>query len=239
MNKLNILIASVYFGEIQQAWPMFAESIKNLDPVPKKTVVFDLVEQRELDQPLVEGLIEIRHATREKDLMAQVTSFRNQILLEAKNENFDAVFFIQPNIFAPPDVLQRLFDSGKECIAPAFYSNYSGVIHSNAMKKTRQGLNEKANLDMVLFDELLPSGIKEVFGVSLETVFLRKPVFGKIEFPQTETALSEMIAFHEQIKKLGKKIFIDSGTVCSKLGPTQLMSYYYFKAQNAAEKPPE
>ncbi len=236
MSKMNVLAASIYFSEIQQAWPMFAESINCMSPSPKKTVVFDLFEQRKLDQSLVEGLIEIRHILREKNLMAQVTGFRNQTLLEAKKESFDAVFFIQPNIFAPPDVLQRLFDSGKDAIAPAFYSNYNGVIHSNAMKKTRQGLNEKANLDMVLFGELLPSGIKEVFGVSLETVFLRKPVFEKIKFLETETALLEMIAFHEQLQKLGKGIFIDSGTVCSKLGPTQLMSYYYFKAQNAVEK---
>ncbi len=238
-QKENIIVASIYFEEVQQAYPIFVEHLKNLSPAPKKIVLFDLFEQRKLDQSLVEGLIEIRAEPREKNLMAQVTKIRNEILKEAEKENFDAILFLQPNIFPPADTLQRLNESGKDAIAPAFFSNHNMVVFSNALKKVREGKNEKSNLDMLLFDELVPSGVREVFGVSLEAIFLKKSAFESLEFKSTETALEEMLAFREQLQNAGKKIFIDSSTVCSKLNPMQLMSYYYFKAQKLAEKSPE
>jgi len=65
---------------------------------------------------------------------------------------------------------------------------------------------------------------------------LRKSVFDSLKFEPVKTPLEEMTLFAEQIKKQKKEIFIDSSTVCSKLSPTQLVSYYYFKAQKLVEK---
>lgn len=232
---MNILIASIYFEEVQQAYPIFVDHIKKLNPAPKKIVLFDLFDQRKLDQSLVQGLIEIRAQQREKNLMQQVTKIRNQTISEAKEKNFEAVLFLQPNIFPPTDILQRLYESNHDVIAPAFFSNHNGVIFSNALKKARQGKDLKSSLDMMAFNDLIPSGIKEVFGVSLEAIFLNKSVFGSVEFSDINTALEEMISFKEQLEKAGKKIYLDSATVCAKLSPLQLMSYYYFKAQKVQQ----
>lgn len=233
---MNVLLASVYYGEIQQSYPIFVEHIRELDPKPKKTILYDLLEQRKLDQKPVEGIIEIRAVEREKNLMTQISVIRNEVLKEAKSGSFEAVLFVQPSIFIPKDIIKRLFDSEKEVIAPGIFTFSRAGVVSNAIKKN--GLNNDGSdkLELVLFNDLLPSGVKPVYGASLECIFLKKSVFDSLEFKQVNTALEEMIAFKEQTEKQGKQIFLDSSTVCSKLGPMQLMSYYYFKAQKLAEK---
>ena len=228
---MKVLIASVYFAEIQQCLPIFVESINALNPKPEKTVLFDLFGELWSEaMPLLKGL-EVRRIGKKENLLQQFSEIRNSVLKEAEKENYDAVLFLQPNIFPPTDILSRLSNSGKEVIAPAFFKSLGGIPYSNALKNVGKSKPER-----VPFEELLPSGIKKAEAASLEAIFLRKGAFNKIEFKSPESPLQEMIGFAQQVKNLNEEIFVDSSTVCSKLSPMQLMSHYYFKAQDNAEK---
>jgi len=108
---MNALVVGIFYPQIQQSFSMFVESMKNLDPAPKKIILYDLFEQRKLDSKPVESLIEVRSIKKEDKFLEQISNIRNKSIDEAKKGDYDALFFTLANIFPPVDVLQRFFDS--------------------------------------------------------------------------------------------------------------------------------
>ncbi|GEM_PF-2957281 len=228
---MKTLLASALFGQIEQAFPFFLEYIEALKPSPDKIVLLDLALEQKLKKHLVDKKIEIRREKLETDFSLQLSGFRNSIIATAKKENFDAVIFLQPNIFPPSDLLSRLFASKKEIIAPAFFIPQNNGVFSNAVKIIEK--EDEKEMNPFRFEELLPGGIKKAGSVMLSAVFFSKNAFEKLVFEPAKDSIEELLFLADWAQKEGLEIFIDSSTVCSVLSQKQLFAAYYSKAQKA------
>lgn len=227
--KMKILMASMLFQQIEQALPFFLEYLQKINPLPAKIILLDFrLEQKFMPQKPPK-LFVVEKKTIEKDFGSQLALLRNNAFEMAKTEGFDAVLFLQPNLFPPQDLIERLAQSGKEIIAPAFFTTEQNVVFSNAVK-----IENENNLPKVtpwLFGELLPSGLKKVDSVSLQAIFFKKNAFNVLSFGQPPDGVQEMVFLQKKAKELGFEIFLDSSIVCAKLSQQMLFSHHYFAAQ--------
>lgn len=227
--KMRVLLVSMFFQKFEQALPFFFEHIEVMNHRPEKMIFFDFLPEQKFSIQTLGKNVFVEKKVFEQDFAKQLSGLRNSALETARKEQFDAVLFLQPNIFPPPDLIEALEKTGKHIIAPAFFTSEQGTVFSNAVKITGQGIQH------VLFNGLLPSGVKKVDSVSLQVLFLSGRALEKISFDPVQDSVSEMLSLARKAQELGMEIFLDSSTVCGKLSQLQLVSHYYFKAQNALE----
>lgn len=225
---MKTLIVSFLFQNNEQGLPFFLESIKKMEPCPSKILVFDFTADKKFFELKLDLPIQVEKKTIDKDFSSQLAGLRNQALALSKKQDFGAVFFVQPNIFPPSDVLARLEYSNKDIIAPVFFIEQKQIVFSNAIKIIDEN---KKKFEPLLFSDFLPSGEKKVDSVSLQAVFLKKSFFEKVEFLAFNDAVDEMFFLAKKARDQNKEIFVDSSIVCAKLSQTQLFSNYYFSVQ--------
>lgn len=226
---MKVLLASMLFQQIEQALPFFFQYVEEMNPKPDKAILFNFAPEQKFDAEKIKHIFHVEKKQIEKDFAKQLCETRNNVLQLALKEGFDAVIFLQPNIFPPPDLISRLAQAKKEIIAPAFFFTHDNMVFSNTVTIYAEKDNHK--ITPLLFYDLLPSGVKKVDSVSMQAVFLAKSFFEKLEFAPSKDQVEEMLFLAEKAKECGKEIFVDSSTVCARLSQTQLFSHYYFKAQ--------
>lgn len=223
---MKTLLASFLFQQHEQAMPFFTDYINAMSPKPERLLLFDFTKDKKFSKGAFEIPCEHEKLEVEKDFTTQLCRLRNSVFARAKNEGFDAVLFLSPNIFPPSDLLARLQAHRKEIIAPAFFTEANGAVFSNALKLPVQG-----EPTPFLFEEFLPSSVKKVDSVLFSAVLFSKKFFEQASFEPAQDALKEAVILAAQAKQLGLEIFIDSTTVCARLSQKQLFSHHYFAAQ--------
>lgn len=229
---MRVLLVSMFFRPLEQALPFFFEHLEALNPQPEKTVFFDFLPEQKFSLQALGKNVFVEKKVFEKDFPKQLSELRNFALETARKEKFDAVLFLQPNLFPPQDLIEALEKTRKEIIAPAFFTPEQSLVFSNAVKINGQGI------EPILFNGLLPSGVKKVDSVSLQALFVTGPALEKISFEPVEDSVSEMLLLARKAQGLGTGIFLDSSTVCGRLSQLQLFSHYYFKAQDSLQPSP-
>ncbi len=227
---MKVLLSTMFFQELEQAIPFFLQSLEELNPSFDKAIIFDF----RLDQKLIEKNlpknIAMQKVSLEKDFPKQLASLRNNVILQAKKEGFDAVLFLSSHIFPPKDLLGRLLATEKEIIAPVFFTIQNDFCISNAAKIVNE--NNEDKIEPFFFEELIPSGIKKVETVVLHSILLRKSVFEKLEFMEFKDSAQEMLFLAKEAKNLGKEVFVDSSVVCARFSQNQVVASYYFSVSN-------
>lgn len=209
--RMKVLLVSMFFQQFEQALPFFFEHLEKLNPKPEKMIFFDFLAEQKFSTTNIGRNIVVEKKVFEKDFPKQLADLRNSALETARKEKFDAVLFIQPNIFPPVDLLSEFEKNKKEILAPAFFTTEQGMVFSNAVKIADQ------DIQPLVFNEFLPSGVKKVDSVSLQAFFLSGKALEKISFEAVNDSVAEMILLANKAKEAGLEIFVDSSTVCAKL----------------------
>lgn len=216
--KPKILIASPTYDGQAYSFDVFFKGIDNLE-INADVLIVDNSEGFEYFDRLNEvkigkKLTVIKDEYNSTDRIDKISHSRNKIRDYFLREGYDYLFFIDTDIVAPKDAIEKLLAADKEIISGVALCNIN-IDGENIVVPQIYKKNEENDDSVITFNhsELFPENVLEIGACGLDIVLLKRDVVEKIKFERVEDA-SEDIGFCIKAKEKGYKIYGHTGVLC-------------------------
>lgn len=142
----------------------------------------------------------------------------------ALDGNFKWLFFLDTDVFPPPDVIQRLMAHSRPIVS-GFYARRHEPIYPLLLRKVR---DNPIGFDLIL--EFAPGSLVEVDACPAGCMLVSTEVFRKVTRPwfywtadRAVDGLSEDYFFTQKAQMFGYKTFVDTGLKCRHLAEIHVL----------------
>lgn len=165
---------------------------------------------------------------------------REQAAKMALERDCDYLFMIDDDMISPDDLFEKLYRHDVDIVAPlAFTRNYP---HKPVMYSTLEGydtVSQKPYFSNTVIYKYPKDKLVECDAVGFGAVLIKCSVLKKMESPyfMSTNATGEDILFCYNAKKIGARVFMDTGTKLGHLGAPLNVTEEYVEEQRKKDTP--
>ncbi len=221
----KVLVASPVTSYKRQVIDQFIASLGNLSYKNKEVLLFDNSPDEEMFKKLKkEKGIKVEKTPHSEGAKQAVARDRERLRQRALKEGFEYLLFLDQDIIAPSNVIERLVSNGKEVCCGLYFNYFESrlrtgekIVEFAPVYYTwfDSGLKEIGISKQLGYGSVFPSRLVEIKKGGLGCALIHKSVLEKIKFRlEKNVAYHADFTFFKDCEKRGLQAWLDSSVLC-------------------------